>query len=64
MDKILHDLNDLIGLFLIIIAFGIGSCARSLLSIREEIQCLHDDFNTVHHAHETKEFEDRAKYGV
>jgi hypothetical protein len=64
MDRILHDINDLVGLFLVIIAFGIGSCAKSLASIHAEMECLHEDFNTIHGAHEAKEASDRAKYGL
>jgi hypothetical protein len=64
MANTLHDLNDLVGLFLIIIAFGIGSCAKSLAAIHKEVQCLHDDFETLHGAHGVQEARDRAKYGV
>jgi hypothetical protein len=64
MDRILHDLNDLVGLFLIIIAFGIGSCAKSLANIHAETECLHQDLNAIHGAHEAREAQDRAKYGL
>jgi hypothetical protein len=64
MERILHDLNDLIGVFLLIIAFGVGSCAKALADIKRELECLHDDFDSTHGAHVTKDAQARAKYGV
>jgi hypothetical protein len=64
MDRILHELNDLVGLFLVIIAFGVSSCAKSLARIHAETECLHEDFNDVHQAHDSREAHGRAKYGI
>jgi hypothetical protein len=64
MQTFLHDLNELIGLFLIIIAFGIGSCVKSLAEIKDELVCLHEDFEAIHQAHTIKEAQARSKYGI
>jgi hypothetical protein len=55
MEKLLHDMNDLTGLFLVIIAFGIGSCAKALAGIHAELRCLHEDFDAIHQAHTIRE---------
>ena len=64
MQSFLHDLNDCIGLFLIFIAFGIGSCAKSLAGILREVECLHEDFDALHQAHVVKDAQARDKYGI
>jgi hypothetical protein len=64
MARILHDLNDLIGVFLFIVCLGVGSCAKALADIKRELECLHDDFDSTHGAHVTKDAQARAKYGV
>ena len=64
MERSLHDLNDLTGLFPVALAFAVGSCAKSLAGIRAELKCPHEDFETTHGAHEVKEGKDRARYRV
>jgi hypothetical protein len=44
-----HSRCNLCGLFFILIA--VGYCASSLGAIEREIECLHEDFNKVYHAH-------------
>jgi hypothetical protein len=64
MQTFLRDMNDLVGLFLVLIGFAIGSCAKSLASIHDELRSLHEDFEALHQAHTVKEAQQRAKYGV
>jgi hypothetical protein len=51
MHNFLQRANDLIGFFLLFILIAVGYCARSLRVIEREIECLHEDFDRVHHAH-------------
>jgi len=51
MSNFLKDLNQLSGLFLLLIAICAGSCISLLAAIKSEIECLHNDFNTIHDTH-------------
>jgi hypothetical protein len=51
MAKFLKDMNDLSGIFILLIAVFVGWCVSLLAAIKSEIQCLHEDFNTIHDAH-------------
>jgi hypothetical protein len=51
MAKFLKELNDLSGVFILLIAVFVGRCVSLLVEIKSEIQCLHQDFNTVHDTH-------------
>jgi len=51
MAKFLKELNDLSGAFILLIAVFVGRCVSLLVEIKSEIQCLHQDFNTVHDTH-------------
>lgn len=64
MTNFLHTLNDLSGAFLLLIAFGVGSCAASLSGLKKEIECLHEDFDTVHNAHEIQHQEMMGDHGI
>ncbi len=52
MHNFLQLANDLTGFFLFFILIAVGYCARSLGVIEREIECLHEDFDAVHHAHD------------
>ena len=60
IEKLLADLNHLSGAFLILIAFGISSCAASLHAIKCDLECLHEDYDRVTMAHERLEDEYRG----
>jgi hypothetical protein len=61
IEKLLTDLNHLSGLFLVLIAFSISSCAASLHTIKRDLECLHEDYDRVSHAHDILEDERRAQ---
>ncbi|RRA49007.1 hypothetical protein D1Y84_12695 [Acidipila sp. EB88] len=49
---LLHGLNSVAGLFAVVIAFSAASCAKSLASINKHVECMHEDYELVHHAHD------------
>ncbi|HTX38322.1 MAG TPA: hypothetical protein VME43_25015 [Bryobacteraceae bacterium] len=49
---ILAVLRELSGLFLVLVALWIARCAEYLRAIKLHIECLHEDFHFVHHAHD------------
>jgi hypothetical protein len=51
MAKFLKDMNDLSGIFILLIAVLAGLCVELLVVIKNELRCLHEDFNTVHDTH-------------
>jgi hypothetical protein len=51
MAALLKDMNELSGLFLLLIAICAGSCVSLLSVIKSELECLQDDFNAVHDTH-------------
>jgi len=55
MSSLLKDLNELSGLFLLLIGFAVGSGVRLLAEIKSEVECLHNDFNTIHDTHRRRE---------
>jgi len=52
MGGFLHDLNNMSGALLAIIAITLSSCAKSLYDIHRTLACLHHDFEQVNHAHD------------
>ena len=56
-----HRLNDFSGLFLLLIALSVSSCAKYLLAIRSDIECLHEDFDKIHSAHDRIAWEREVK---
>lgn len=59
--KVLHGLNELTGFFLFVIAMSIASCSKALHAIRLDLECLHEDFDTTHDAHDRQHFEQQSK---
>jgi hypothetical protein len=51
MSIFLKDLSDLSGVLLLLLTIFAGWSVSLLASIKSEIQCLHQDFNTVHDTH-------------
>lgn len=64
IEKLLADLNHLSGAFLVLIAFSISSCAASLHTIKRELECLHEDYDTVTDAHERVRDRQKANLGL
>ncbi|MFT4112188.1 hypothetical protein [Silvibacterium sp.] len=58
---IAHFANEASGILLILIWFSIQSCSAALAAIKKQIECLHNDFNVVNHAHEREDWEFRQK---
>ena len=56
----LDDMNHLSGAFLLIIAFGVSSCASALHAIKRDVECLHEDYDRVTQAHNILHEERRA----
>jgi hypothetical protein len=50
--KFLMVFNDYTGVILVVIALGIWKIAPTLTAILRHIECLHEDFDIVHDAHE------------
>ena len=48
MPTFFKDLNDLSGVFLLLVTLLLSRCAYLLAGIKGELECLHQDFNTVH----------------
>ncbi len=64
MASFLHGLNDFSGFFLMMIAVLLGYAVSALSAIRSELECLHQDFDTVHDAHERHHVEQMSKHGL
>jgi len=50
--KFLKVFNDFSGIILLLIAWGIWKIAPILTAILRHVECLHEDFDIVHDAHE------------
>lgn len=45
-------INEFSGLFLVVIVWAVVSCRSILSEVRNQLDCLHEDFDTVNSAHE------------
>ena len=57
LHTVAHYANAAIGIVLILVWFSVQSCSAALLAIKKDLECLHNDFNVVHHAHERDAWE-------
>jgi hypothetical protein len=55
IERFISDMNHLSGVFLLIIAFAVSSCAAGIHAVKRELECLHEDYDTVTNAHEILE---------
>jgi hypothetical protein len=51
MSNFLKDLAELSGVFLLVLTVLEGGCVSLLATIKSEIECLYEDFNTIHDTH-------------
>jgi hypothetical protein len=57
----LHFLNDMIGLLLVLIAYGVFVCAKFLERIDKNLECLHNDFDAIHNVHELAKMDAKSE---
>lgn len=61
VEGFIADMNHLSGVFLLVIAWAGYCCWVGVRRIHSELECLHEDYNRVTHAHDILASEREAK---
>ncbi len=61
MGPFLHSLNEFQGAICLLILLVLAGCAKSLAAIALNLDCMHEDYNQIHEAHDTIAFKRQAE---